>query len=88
MAWTIEYRPGALKALTRLDRGIADRITGYLGDRVAVLDNPRDLGKALTGPLKSYWSYRVGDHRILCEFHDQRLVVLVLKIGDRKDVYR
>ncbi len=42
----------------------------------------------MAGPMKTYWRYRVGDHRIICEIIDQRLVVLVVKIGDRKDVYR
>ena len=88
MAWTVELRPAALKFLQKTDRQTADRITRFLLDRVATQDDPRGIGKALTGPLKSYWSYRVGDHRLLCEFLDQRLVSLVVKIGDRKDVYR
>ncbi|WP_298742685.1 type II toxin-antitoxin system RelE/ParE family toxin [uncultured Brevundimonas sp.] len=88
MAWTIEYRDVVEKQLSRLDRQTARRITDFLEVRLAAMANPRDLGQALSGPLKSYWRYRVGDHRVICEIHDQRLVVLVLKIGDRKEVYR
>lgn len=88
MAWTIELRPPAQKYLKKADRQTADRITRFLGDRVATLEDPRSIGKALTGPLAAYWSYRVGEHRLICELIDDRLIVLVLKIGDRKDVYR
>lgn len=88
MAWAIEYRDVAQKQLSKLDHQTSRRITSFLEDRLAALDHPRLLGDALTGRFKGYWRYRVGDHRILCEFHDQRLVVLVLKIGDRKEVYR
>lgn len=88
MAWTIEYLPAALKALAKLDRQAADRITRYLDQRVASLDNPRDLGQALTGPLGGLWRYRVGDHRVICEIRDRALVILVVRIGDRKEVYR
>lgn len=88
MAWTIEYRDVVEKQLSRLDRRTARRITDFLEVRLAEMANPRDLGQALSGPLKSYWRYRVGDHRVICEIHDQRLVVLVLRVGDRKDVYR
>lgn len=87
MAWRIEYRPAAAKALRKLDRVTADRITALLGE-VAASERPRSQGKALTGPLRHLWSYRVGDHRVLCQLVDDRLIILVVKIGDRKDVYR
>lgn len=60
-----------------------------MGDRVAKLDNPRSIGDALTGPdFGQYWRYRVGDYRIICEIQDKKVVVLVLRIGHRREVYR
>ena len=87
MAWTIEYRPAAAKALKKLDRSTADRILQHLSEQASA-PNPRLDGKALTGPLGHLWSYRVGDYRALCDIMDDRLVILFIKIGDRKDVYR
>jgi mRNA interferase RelE/StbE len=55
--------------------------------RVAMGD-PRGLGKALHASLENYWSYRVGDYRLICEIKDQVLVVLVVEIGHRSDDYR
>jgi mRNA interferase RelE/StbE len=57
-------------------------------ERVAADDDPRRLGKALKGPLGDLWRYRVGDFRVICEIRDGVLTVLVLQIGNRREVYR
>ena len=88
MAWTIELSQTAEKSLRKLDRQVAKRITQYLRGRVAQLENPRGLGKPLHASLEDYWSYRVGDYRLICEIKDRTLVVLVVEIGHRSDVYR
>ena len=89
MAWTISYTETALKQLKKLDRPIARRLVDFMNERVAAQADPRSTGKALTGPLLgSYWRYRVGDYRIICDIQDGALMVLVLEIGNRKDVYR
>lgn len=88
MAWTIEFTETALRQLRKLDRQTGRRIIGYLEERVAGSGDPRSAGKALTGPLGGFWRYRVGDHRVICEIQDGRLCVLVVRLGDRKQVYR
>lgn len=85
----IEFDPGALDDLKKLDRPVQQRLVGFLRQRVAVLDNPRSIGEALSGArLGNYWKYRVGDWRIICELQDERIVVRVLRIGNWRDVYR
>lgn len=65
------------------------RIITFLETRIATLEDPRQTGKALQGStLGKLWRYRVGDYRIICELQDQRLVVLVVEIGHRREVYR
>lgn len=88
MAWTIELTETALKNLSKLDKVDAQRITKYLRQRVASLDDPRTMGKALTGPLGDLWCYRVGDNRVMCDIQDNVLRVLVVKIGNRREVYK
>ncbi len=89
LACEIEFDPDALKDLKKLDRPIQQRLIGFLRLRVATLDNPREIGEALSGPrLGAYWKYRVGDWRIICEIQDARIVVRVLRIGKRREVYR
>lgn len=78
MAWTIEYAETAKRQLRKLDKPIARRIVDFMDERVAPSDDPRQLGKALKGPLGELWSYRVGDFRILCDIQDGKLTVLVL----------
>jgi mRNA interferase RelE/StbE len=89
LAWQIEFDPDALKELKRLDRPVQIRLVAFLRDRLAPLDDPRSLGEALSGArLGSYWKYRVGDWRIVCDIQDQRVVVRVLRLGNRREVYR
>lgn len=89
MAWLIEFDDAAKRDLAKLDNQIARRITGFLRQRVALLDDPRSLGHALKGSsLGDFWRYRVGDYRIVCELQDRLVRILVVRIGNRREVYR
>lgn len=89
LAWRIEFDDAAVKDLAKLDTQIARRITGFLRERVAVLDDPRSIGDALKGSrLGAFWKYRVGDYRIISSIEDGFLRILVVKIGNRREVYR
>ena len=89
MAFEIEFDPNAVKDLRKFDRLVQQRLVGFLKERVAPLENPRELGEALAGAaLGNYWKYRVGDWRIICDIQDKRIVVRVLRVGNRKEIYR
>jgi mRNA interferase RelE/StbE len=89
LAWKISYTDTARKQLRKLDPPVARRLLDFMDERVAGQADPRSTGKPLTGPvLGSFWRYRVGDYRIICDLRNDILVVLVLQIGNRKDVYR
>ena len=88
MAWTIEYAATATSQLRKLDRQAARRIVDFMDSRVSRLDDPRVLGRALSGPLGRLWRYRVGNCRVICEIQDRGLRVLVVRIGRRREVYR
>lgn len=89
MAWKIELTESATKVLAKLDKGEAKRITTFLRQRLATLDDPRSVGKALVGPhFGMYWRYRVRDYRIICDIRDEALCIPVVLIGNRREVYR
>lgn len=89
MAWRIELTATAAKQISKLDKSEAKRITTFLRQRLATLDDPRSTGKALTGPdLSAFWRYRVGDYRIICDIQDATLCILVIEVGNRREVYR
>ena len=89
MAWTIEYAQSARKPMERLDPMVRRRIRAFLSERVATLDDPRQLGGPLQGAhFAGIWRYRVGDYRILVDIQDQTVTVLVVGIGHRGEVYR
>lgn len=89
MVWRIELDDAAKKDLAKLDKQLARRIIAFLGERVAVLDDPRSIGEALKGSkLGDFWKYRVGDYRIISSIEDGALCILVVKIGNRREVYR
>lgn len=88
MAWRVEYTASAKAQLRKLDRPTARRIVDFMDERIAPLDDPRSRGKALTGPLGDFWRYRVGDCRVVCDIQDGALRVLVVRVGNRREIYR
>jgi mRNA interferase RelE/StbE len=89
MAWKVELSSGADRELNKLDAQHVRRILKFLHERVAKLDNPRSIGESLHGSrLGEFWKYRVGDYRLICKIEDDRFIVLVLRVGHRKEIYR
>jgi len=89
MTWTVELDPSAERELEKLDPQQAKRILRFLFERVAHLEDPRSIGEALKGSrFNTLWKYRVGDYRIISSLEDSVARILVVKIGNRKEVYR
>lgn len=88
MAYKIKLTKTAEKDLSKLDKQSALRIIKFFKERIVTSDNPKQLGKQLTGTLKPFWRFRVGDYRIICDINDDELVILTLRIGHRKEVYK
>lgn len=92
MAWEIKFLPDALKEFQKLakrDPAAARRIDAFLITRISTLDNPRVVGQALKGKeLGDLWKYRVGDYRIIADIRDNEIVILIVRIGNRKDIYK
>ena len=88
MTWKIEIVPSAIKELDKLDRQVAKRILKFLHKRIASIKDPRSIGNALKGSrFGEYWRYRVGDYRIITKIEDNILLILVLRVGHRKQIY-
>ena len=87
MSWDYKISGKALKQLKKLDKQAAKQIIGYLDERIAGTEDPRQWGKQLKGELNNIWRYRSGDYRILCLLQDEVFVVLVLETGHRKHIY-
>jgi mRNA interferase RelE/StbE len=89
MAWKIELSPAADRELNKLDPQHIKRILKFLHERIAGLDDPHSIGKSLQGSrLGEFWRYRVGDYRLICKIENERVLVLVLRVSHRKDIYR
>ena len=89
MAWKVELDEAAEHELDKLDPQVARRILSFLFDRVAKLDDPRSIGESLkVSKLGAFWKYRVGDYRIVASIEDGELRVLVVRVGNRREVYR
>ena len=85
--WEVEFKPTAFKELKKLDRRIQNHIFSFLERLIENHTSPRAAGLALQGKHKGLWRYRVGDYRVICEIQDHKLIILVLDIGHRKNVY-
>lgn len=89
MVWVIKFDENVVKELSKMDKQIARRITRFLLERVAVLDDPRAIGEALKGSkFGEFWKYRVGDYRIISKLEDNVMSILVVRIGNRREVYK
>jgi len=89
LVWIIKYTESSSKQLKKLDKQTALRVLDYMDERVAPLSDPRSLGKNLKGPkMGEYWLYRIGDIRVICNILDGQMTVLVIEIGNRREVYR
>jgi len=86
--WRIEITRTAEKQITKLDRAAQESILNFLRERLKSVRDPRQWGKALQGEKRGLWRYRVGDYRLICDIQDERITILVLELGHRKDVYR
>ena len=87
MSWDYELTGRAIKQLKKLGKSEQKRIFKFLDERILDSKDPRKTGKALTGDYRGLWRYRVGDYRIVCELKDNKFMVLVVRIGHRKDIY-
>lgn len=85
--YAVEYSKKAVKALQKLQRPTAALIYGWIEKHLVGCDNPRSYGKALTGDKKGLWRYRVGDYRLLAMIENNKLVILLMEIGHRKEIY-
>ena len=87
MSWVYRFDERALKELKKLGHPARRDIIAYLDDRVEGVADPRRFGKGLKSDLLGLWRYRVGDYRILCQIRDGDLLVLVVAVGHRKNIY-
>jgi len=74
--------------LRKLDRQVAARIVKTLEERIASLDDPRQVGSALVGEHAGHWRWRIGDYRVVARIEDERITVLVVRVAHRREVYR
>ena len=87
MTWTVEFDDAAAKELRKLDKQTQQEILRFFRKRIATDEDPRRFGKPLSHDLAGLWRYRVGNYRMICNIEDGKLLVLVLRVGHRKDVY-
>lgn len=87
MMWSVEFDDRARKELRKLHPNVQDWILKWLRETLAVNEDPRRIGKSLKGNMKGLWRYRVGDYRMITQIEEDKVLVLVIRIGHRKDVY-
>ena len=87
MRYTVEYSQQAVKDLKKLDKHTASLLLGWIEKNLVDCENPCQHGKGLTANRSGQWRYRVGDYRILADIQDEKIVILVLGIGHRREIY-
>ena len=88
MKFQILFSENFNKEFKKLDHYTQTMVISWIDKHIAGSNNPRSTGKALTNNLKGLWRYRIGDYRLICEIHDNELIVLALAIGHRREIYK
>ena len=88
MKYTVDYERKARKQLSKMDSSVSRKIYAWVDEHLEGCDNPRALGKALTGSWGGYWRYRVGDYRLIADIHDDKIVIVITEVGHRKEIYK
>ncbi len=88
MVWKISFTKNAVKQLGKLDRETARLIVRFMEEKIAGSSDARRYGHALVGDQKGRWRYRIGDYRVVCELRDNELLVVVITLGHRREIYR
>ena len=86
--YSVLFEKAAQKALRKMDKSQANIIMAWIKKNLAGVDDPRRFGKPLVADQRGKWRYRIGDYRLICHIYDQDIVILVLDIGHRREVYR
>ena len=87
MNWSLDYTKDFQKDFSKLDKRIQIMITVWIEKHLLQTSNPRVYGKALVGPLKGLWRYRIGDYRLIAKIKDNKITIVLLNVGHRSDVY-
>jgi mRNA interferase RelE/StbE len=87
MIWKVEFDNRARKEFRKLDSEAQSRILKWLRKNLATDEDPRRMGKSLKGRMKGLWRYRVGDYRIISQIQDENILILVVRIGQRGDIF-
>jgi len=88
MIYELKYEAKAVKQIKKLDPATRKLIKSWIEKNLLNTDNPRQHGKGLTGSLSQYWRYIVGDYRILAEINDTEIVIIIVEVGHRREIYR
>ena len=87
MTWQVEFTDRARRELRKLGALAQQSVLSFLRKRIVTEEDPRRFGKSLRGDFTGLWRYRVRDHRIIAKIEDEKLKVLVIKVGHRKNIY-
>ena len=85
--YKVEYSSKAIKNLRKLDKYTRNLIYAWIDKNLVDCENPRVHGKRLVEDKAWQWRYRVGDYRLICEIEDEKVIILVLEIGHRREIY-
>lgn len=87
MKYTVEYTKRAIKQLKKLDKQTSALILGWIEKNLVDCENPKQFGKGLTANRKGEWRYRIGDYRLIADIEEDKIIILILNIGHRRDIY-
>lgn len=87
MKYKVEYTKQAVKQLKKLDKPTASLIIGWIEKNLVECENPRQYGKGLVANHRGEWRYRIGNYRLIADIQDEKIIILILNVGHRREIY-
>ena len=88
MKYRVEYTKQAVKQLKKLDKPTASLIIGWIEKNLVECENPRQYGKGLVANHRGEWRYRIGNYRLIADIQDEKITILILNVGHRREIYK
>ncbi|MBE8949218.1 MAG: type II toxin-antitoxin system RelE/ParE family toxin [Quinella sp. 3Q1] len=86
--YSVEFKPSARKKMDKLDAPVRRRITQWIAKNLEGCENPRAKGRLLEGEWEGYWRYRVGDYRLIADIQDDKIIIMIINVDKRNDIYK
>jgi mRNA interferase RelE/StbE len=85
--WSIRFSPEFEKEWDKTDPSVQKKVIHFFDERLKTTEDPKSFAKPLSGNMKHFWRFRIGDYRVICHLKEKEKIIYLLRIAHRREVY-